>query len=82
MNTASAIEQASMVKTNCPYCRSETDIELPDNYAPTYVTCNNCSKKFIVERLANGFQTFSLEAAPRESDPDCRTLEMCNCDEQ
>jgi transposase-like protein len=82
MNAAIVIEQASEEKTNCPYCQLETVIVLPDNYAPVYVTCSNCAKKFIAERLAHGFQTFSLEAAPRESDPDCVILEMCNCDEQ
>jgi transcription elongation factor Elf1 len=82
MTRATATEQTPMERTNCPYCRLETVIVLPDDYAPVYVHCSNCNQKFIAERLAKGFQTFSLEAAPRESDPDCRALEMCSCDEQ
>jgi hypothetical protein len=82
MNATVTRDNPLVESTRCPYCRRTTVVVLPDNYAPVYVHCGICNQKFIVERLANGFQTFSLEEAPRESDPDCRALEMCSCDEQ
>jgi len=69
-------------KTQCPYCNDNTSITLPVDYAPVYTLCNFCKKKFIIERLAKGFQTFTLEGAPCCSDPDCRAIEMGGSDEQ
>ncbi len=69
-------------KTPCPYCKIKTSVELPKNFAPVYVWCNSCKKKFIVERLAEGFQAMTIEEAPCCSDPDCRELEMGGSDEQ
>ncbi len=74
--------EKTIAKTLCPYCKGRIDIELPENYAPVYTHCDACRKKFIVERLAKGFQTFTLEAAPCCSDPDCRALETGGSDEQ
>ncbi|WP_022665621.1 hypothetical protein [Desulfospira joergensenii] len=69
-------------KTLCPYCRLETFVELPGDYAPVYVHCDSCKKKFIVERKIQGFKSFSLEEAPCISNPDCRDIEMGAADEQ
>lgn len=69
-------------KTQCPYCQESTVIELPADYAPTYVYCEKCNKKFIVERRIAGFAKFKLENAPCCSDPDCREIEMGASDEQ
>jgi len=75
MNTSEQI-------TPCPYCGLETPIELPENYAPVYAHCNVCNKKFIIERLSKGFQTLTMEEAPRSSDPDCIELESGASDEE
>jgi DNA-directed RNA polymerase subunit RPC12/RpoP len=69
-------------KTQCPYCNLETVIDLSLNYAPIYNRCTLCSKKFIVERRANGLKIMTLEEAPCDSNPDCRELEMGSSDEQ
>lgn len=64
------------IRTTCPYCKSQTGFTLPENYAPSYTRCAECGHKFIVERLAEGFQVFTKEDAPCCSDPDCVALEM------
>jgi hypothetical protein len=66
----------------CPYCQIHTTIELPDDYAPVFVYCGGCRKKFIAERRAQGFEVFRTEGAPCCSDPDCREIEMGSVDEQ
>lgn len=66
----------------CPYCQIHTPIELPNNYAPVFVFCDNCHKKFIVERRREGFDVFTEVDAPRCSNPDCREIEMAASDEQ
>jgi hypothetical protein len=66
----------------CPYCQAHTAIELPINYAPVFVYCGSCGKKFIAERRAQGFAVFTAEKAPCCSDPDCREIEMAASDEQ
>lgn len=68
--------------TQCPYCQSTTAIELPENYAPVFVHCHHCRKKFIAERRAEGLAVFTAEGAPCCSDPDCREIEMGSVDEQ
>ena len=82
MNAADTIVQASVENTACPYCNKNTSVVLPENYAPIYVYCRICNKKFIVERSAHGFDVFTIEGAPRDSEPDCRAIEMSSCDEQ
>jgi DNA-directed RNA polymerase subunit RPC12/RpoP len=62
--------------TRCPYCREETAVQLPLNYAPVYVHCMACGRRFIVERIKNGLDVFRLENAPCSSDPDCREIEI------
>lgn len=69
-------------KSVCPYCKKEMRVDLPGNYAPEYRLCPRCDKKFIVERLARGFQVMTVEEAPCCSDPDCREIEMGGSDEQ
>lgn len=71
-----------MEKTQCPYCENNTTIKLPINYAPVYMWCEICGKKFIIERMSTGFQAIQVESAPCCSDPDCRELEMGSSDEQ
>ena len=72
----------SIQKTLCPYCGSSTSVKLPDNYAPRFVHCDLCQKKFIVERRTHGFQSMSVEEAPCISNPDCRAIESGAADEQ
>ncbi|BBO85178.1 hypothetical protein [Desulfosarcina ovata] len=67
---------------DCPYCGQQTVLSLPDNYAPVYVYCSICGKKFIAERLEKGVQLMTLESAPCFSDPDCRDIEMGGGDEE
>lgn len=66
----------------CPYCKRETTVELPPDYAPVYSHCTACGKKFIAERLAEGFQVLKIEKAPCASDPECRETEMSSCQEE
>ncbi|WDP92561.1 MAG: hypothetical protein HUN04_23690 [Desulfobacter sp.] len=63
-------------ETSCPYCGDTTGFEMPLDYAPVFVWCESCKKKFIIERLAKGFEAMTIEAAPSCSDPDRRAIEM------
>ena len=82
MNMTNEAVQTSVETVSCPYCQKDTRVEMPENYAPAYSICEACEKKFIVERLADGFQVLTREAAPCSSDPDCREIEMGSSDEQ
>ncbi len=83
MNHPANVFQESSEIVQCPYCNENTAIHMPGDYAPTYVYCEDCNEKFIVERLAVGFEVLTLEAASGSfSDPDTRALEMGGCDEQ
>jgi hypothetical protein len=82
MNHSVTVSISSEETARCPYCNGHTAIDLPGNYRPVYVYCDVCGKKFIAERLAEGFQTLTLEAAPCASDPDCREIEMAGYDEE
>ena len=82
MNATAEVVQVTVKTVACPYCHKDTSIELPENYAPVYSICQACRKKFIVERLAIGFQVLTREEAPCSSDPDCREIEMGSSDEQ
>ena len=73
---------SSKETTQCPYCHDRTSVDLPGSYKPVYAYCDACGKKFIVERLAEGFHALTLEAAPCASDPDCREMEMAGYDEE
>ena len=64
------------VEIRCPYCLMYTDAEPASNYEPIYVHCTVCSKKFILERIIDGFQALKIEGAPVSSDPDRREIEM------
>jgi DNA-directed RNA polymerase subunit RPC12/RpoP len=64
------------VEIRCPYCLMHTDAEPASNYEPIYVRCAVCSKRFILERIIDGFQALRIEGAPSSSDPDCREVEM------
>ena len=74
--------QSSVKNVQCPYCGHETPIDMPGDYAPVYAYCGVCRKKYILERLAEGIQVLTVEAAPCCSDPDCREIEMGGSDEQ
>ena len=76
------VETPPLETANCPYCNGKTGVDLPIDYAPVYAYCSFCSKKFIVERLAVGFQVLKPEEAPCCSDPDCRRIEMGGGDEE
>ena len=82
MNMPNSLVQEPVETVECPYCRQDSSIVPPDDYAPAYAYCPNCSKKFIVERVAEGIQVLTLEEAPCCSDPDCRAIEMGASDEQ
>ena len=60
----------------CPYCRDETTVRLPPNYAPVYVHCMACGRRFIAERTLYGLDVFRPENAPYSSNPDFREIEM------
>ena len=66
----------------CPYCGRQTTVDLPGDYAPVYVNCDACGRRFIAQRLQEGFQVLTREDAPCYSDPDCRELEMGGYDEE
>ena len=55
---------------------------MPGDYEPVYGFCGVCGKKFIAERLSEGFQVLTIEEAPCCSDPDCRGIEMDAGDEE
>jgi len=82
MNVSAEAVQSSVETVSCPYCQIETPVEMPANYAPVYSICQACEKKFILERLAEGFQVLTREEAPCISDPDCRDIEMGGGDEE
>jgi hypothetical protein len=60
----------------CPYCFERTQVEPASNYAPIYVYCAECDRRFILERTIDGFQALKTENAPCCSDPDRREIEM------
>ena len=80
-NTANAHRMAKEI-TSCPYCGAQTGIELAPDYAPKFVHCEACGARFIVERLAKGYQLLTVEEAPCCSNPECRELEMGGYDEE
>ena len=74
---ANALETSAMrVEIRCPYCLMHTDAAPASNYEPIYVNCTVCGKKFILERIIDGFQALRIEGAPVSSDPDRREIEM------
>lgn len=80
LKTKNAQQPVQMV--TCPYCHERIQIKPASNYAPKYVQCSICHKRFIVERVQDGIQLLTLEEAPCCSDPDCRALEMAQGDEE
>jgi uncharacterized protein (DUF983 family) len=64
------------LKFQCPYCQAGQQLEHKGNYAPVYVDCQVCERRFIVEPLADGVAVFKEGEAPCCSDPDCRAVEM------
>ena len=82
MEILDRVKQASVEITPCPYCGDRTSVELPADYRPVYAYCDGCGKKFIAERLAEGFHVLTIEEAPCCSDPDCRDIEMGGYDEE
>lgn len=82
MQQAAKAHPIDLESAHCPYCGGRTRIALPPDYAPSFVFCAVCGSKFIVERLAAGFQVMTVEDAPCSSNPDCRELEMGAYDEE
>ena len=83
MNTPKNVVPVSSKTVQCPYCKNDTSITVPSNYAPVYVYCEICGKVFIAERLAKRIQVLTWEEAPYcGSDPDCLEIEMGASDEQ
>ena len=82
MNQAISPPTYSQEAAICPHCGVETSLELPINYRPVFAFCDGCGKKFIAERLAEGFQVMTVEEAPCSSNPDCREIEIGGSDEE
>ena len=82
MNHSTGIKHVSMETARCPYCSEKTSVDLPGDFEPVYAYCSDCGKKFIVERLVEGFQVLKREGAPCSSDPDCREIEIGGGDEE
>ena len=61
---------------HCPYCLEKTYVKPASDYAPIYARCTVCGKRFIVERIIDGFKALRIEGAPSCSDPDRREIEM------
>lgn len=74
--------QASSITVQCPYCSKDKSIDTLKDYSPAYTYCDICNKKFVVEKLAEGIQVFTIAEAPYSSDPDCIEIEMGSSDEQ
>lgn len=70
------VPEAEETQVSCPHCEKETTIYPPDNYAPFYQHCSNCSEKFIAERTRDGFDLYKIGEAPCLSDPECRIIEF------
>ncbi|MGD8367441.1 MAG: hypothetical protein PVG78_07365 [Desulfobacterales bacterium] len=69
MKTESATEPSFCEMIRCPCCGRPTAVNLPEDYAPVYKYCGGCAEKFIVERLAEGFQVVSLGKCPKAGIP-------------
>ncbi len=80
---STVLNRKSSVETSpCPYCDGETSVKLPGDYEPVYAFCGHCGKKFIVERMAEGFRALTREDAPCSSNPEWRAIEMGAGDEE
>lgn len=82
MHNRVTTNQRSVKTAQCPYCKEQTTVDMPGDYEPVYGLCGVCGKKFIAERLSEGFQFLTIEEAPCCSDPDCRGIEMDAGDEE
>lgn len=60
----------------CPYCNAGREAGEFDGYAPFYVNCEECSRRFIVEPVRHGVVVYRDGEAPCCSDPECRETEM------
>ena len=67
MRYVAETEASSLKIIRCPCCGRRISVTLPDDYAPEYKYCADCGRKFIVERLAEGFQVLPLEKCPAAS---------------
>jgi hypothetical protein len=81
LNTLSNNRQLPAESMMCPYCHRSTSITPREDYRPIYTTCDDCKKKFIIERVAVGIRAYTLEEAPSCSDPHRRAIEMGQGDE-
>jgi transcription elongation factor Elf1 len=83
MRKSNKSSQKSLITIKCPYCGKDKSIEAPKDYGPVYISCNVCDKRFVVEKLARGFDVLTIaEAAYHSSDPHCYEIEMGASDEQ
>ena len=82
MNASRQKRQPSAQSITCPYCLGPTRINPRPDYRPIYTICEGCKEKFIIERVADGIQAFTLQEAPACSDPHCRAIEMGQGDEE
>lgn len=82
MNPSNNAVQAVSKTVQCPYCNRDTSITMPRDYAPVYVHCDFCNKKFVVEQYAESVRVLTTSQACYSSDPDCNEIEMGSSDEQ
>ncbi|WFS62282.1 hypothetical protein LF599_16710 [Pseudodesulfovibrio thermohalotolerans] len=61
---------------HCPYCNASRETGDFESYAPFYVNCEECSRRYIVEPVRSGVVVYRDGEAPCCSDPDCRETEM------
>ena len=64
------------ISINCPYCNVANELVAPKDYAPHYLNCSGCNKRFIAEPSATGITVYRDGEAPCCSDPECRAIEM------
>ena len=82
MNEPIKVDKTSVETTPCPYCEEVVSVDLPGDYRPVYAYCGLCGKKFIVERLSEGFHALKIEEATCLSDPEWRDIEFAAGDEE
>jgi sarcosine oxidase delta subunit len=64
----------SALTISCPYCAELNDIELPETFAPIFVTGHACHRYFIAERRTNDVAVMTENEAPCMSNPECREV--------
>ena len=83
MNTVDMTIEKKSAVILCPYCSKGTSIDMDGDYAPFYVSCQHCEKRFVVEKRAKGIRVLTLAGALyASSDPDSEQIDTGASDEQ